>query len=59
MSSGSVTFNDLRFSEAGTYTIAFNADGHDEVVSATITVTDPPPAARPALGRFRLAGPVR
>jgi hypothetical protein len=59
MTAGVVSFTTLEFDAAGTYTLAFNATGHDEVVSASVVVSDPPPASSPAMGRFRIAGPRR
>ena len=58
MTAGVASFTTLEFDAPGTYTIAFNATGHDEVVSASVVVSDPaPPASIPAMGRFRTAMP--
>jgi hypothetical protein len=42
MTAGVVSFTTLEFDAAGTYTLAFNATGHDEVVSSNVVVSDPP-----------------
>jgi hypothetical protein len=59
--SGDATFSNLIITGTGAHTLDFNAAGHDEVVSSSITIADPPapPAARAAMGRFRTSGPVR
>jgi hypothetical protein len=41
MVAGEITFSNLIITGTGAHTLAFNAADHDEVVSSTITVSDP------------------
>jgi hypothetical protein len=46
MVAGEITFSNLIITGTGAHTLAFNATGHDEVISSTITVSEPPAPPR-------------
>jgi len=46
MVAGVATFSNLIITGSGSHTLAFNATEHDEVVSSTITVSEPPAPPR-------------
>jgi hypothetical protein len=53
MVAGVATFSNLIITGLGAFTLAFNATGHDEVVSSTITVSAPPAPPRVIVEFFR------
>jgi hypothetical protein len=53
MVAGVATFSNLIITGTGAHTLAFNATGHDEVVSSTITVSAPPAEPRLIVEFFR------